>query len=87
MLAKNQGLYNGFLVAGLVWGLVLAGQGVAHARDVETFFLACVIGAGACGAATVSPATLTFTAANYNNGAMHVVTVTPVSDTNTADEG
>jgi putative membrane protein len=55
VLAKNQGLYNGFLVAGLVWGLVLAGQGVAHARDVETFFLGCVIVAGAYGAATVSP--------------------------------
>lgn len=38
------------------------------------------------GAATVSPATLTFTPTNYNNGAMHVVTVTPVSDNNTANE-
>jgi putative membrane protein len=55
VLAKNQGLYNGFLVAGLVWGMVLAGQGAAHARDVETFFLACVVVAGAYGAATVSP--------------------------------
>ncbi|MFN7144324.1 MAG: DUF1304 domain-containing protein [Myxococcota bacterium] len=55
VLAKNQGLYNGFLVAGLVWGLVLAGQGVAHARDVETFFLGCVVVAGGYGAATVSP--------------------------------
>lgn len=55
VLAKNQGLYNGFLVAGLVWGLVLAAQGAAHARDVETFFLSCVIVAGSYGAATVSP--------------------------------
>lgn len=55
VLAKNQGLYNGFLVAGLAWGLVLANQGAAHARDVETFFLACVVVAGAYGAATVSP--------------------------------
>ncbi|MES2644526.1 MAG: DUF1304 domain-containing protein [Myxococcota bacterium] len=55
VLAKNQGLYNGFLVAGLVWGMVLAAQGAAHAQDVETFFLACVVVAGAYGAATVSP--------------------------------
>lgn len=55
VLAKNQGLYNGFLVAGLVWGLVLASQGAPHARDVETFFLGCVVVAGAYGAATVSP--------------------------------
>ncbi len=55
VLAKNQGLYNGFLVAGLLWGIVLAQQGAPHARDVETFFLACVVVAGAYGAATVSP--------------------------------
>jgi putative membrane protein len=48
VLAANQGLYNGFLVAGLVWGLV------TQARDVELFFLACVIVAGAYGGATVS---------------------------------
>jgi putative membrane protein len=47
-LAANQGLYNGFLVAGLVWGLV------ADKTDVKLFFLACVIVAGAYGAATVS---------------------------------
>ena len=47
-LAANQGLYNGFLVAGLVWALVCARQ------DVATFFLACVVVAGAFGAATVS---------------------------------
>ncbi|WP_322098215.1 DUF1304 domain-containing protein [Nakamurella alba] len=50
-LAANQGLYNGFLVAGLVWGLL--------ARDplrwqVEIFFLACVAIAGIYGAASVS---------------------------------
>ncbi|MEI2433469.1 DUF1304 domain-containing protein [Lysobacter yananisis] len=48
VLAANQGLYNGFLVAGLVWALVCARQ------DVATFFLACVVVAGAFGAATVS---------------------------------
>jgi putative membrane protein len=47
-LAKNQGLYNGFLVAGLVWGIVTA------ARPTLTFFLACVVVAGVYGAATVS---------------------------------
>src|SRR5688500_9437079 len=49
-LAANQGLYNGFLVAGLVWGLWLGDAGLA----VKTFFLVCVIVAGVFGAATVS---------------------------------
>jgi putative membrane protein len=47
-LAANQGLYNGFLAAGLVWGLV------DDRDEVKLFFLACVIVAGAYGAATVS---------------------------------
>ena len=47
-LAANQGLYNGFLVAGLVWGLV------ADRQDVQLFFLSCVVVAGAYGAATVN---------------------------------
>lgn len=50
VLAANQGLYNGFLVAGLVWGLWLGEAGFA----VKTFFLACVVVAGLFGAATVS---------------------------------
>ena len=50
-LAANQGLYNGFLVAGLVWGLV-AGDPIGF--QVKVFFLACVIVAGVYGAATVS---------------------------------
>lgn len=50
-LAANQGLYNGFLVAGLVWGLWLGDAGFA----VKAFFLGCVIAAGLFGAATVSP--------------------------------
>jgi len=46
-LAANQGLYNGFLAAGLIWG--------SFAGDpVKIFFLACVIVAGAFGAATVN---------------------------------
>ncbi len=47
-LAANQGLYNGFLVAGLVWGLI------DDRFDVKVFFLVCVIVAGLYGAATVS---------------------------------
>ena len=48
-LAMNQGLYNGFLVAGLVWGLWLGDGGFA----VKVFFLGCVIIAGLFGAITV----------------------------------
>jgi putative membrane protein len=50
-LAANQGLYNGFLVAGLVWGL-LASDAVGY--QVKLFFLGCVIVAGVFGAATVN---------------------------------
>ncbi|WP_108124777.1 DUF1304 domain-containing protein [Saccharospirillum mangrovi] len=50
VMAANQGLYNGFLVAGLVWGLLLGDAGFA----VKVFFLACVVVAGVFGAATVS---------------------------------
>lgn len=50
-LAANQGLYNGFLAAGLVWGLVL---GLPAGRGVMLFFLGCVIVAGLYGAATAS---------------------------------
>jgi putative membrane protein len=51
-LAANQGLYNGFLVAGLVYGLVL---GAADAgKPWLAFFLGCVVVAGVFGAATVS---------------------------------
>jgi putative membrane protein len=48
VLAANQGLYNGFLVAGLVWGLV------SDQTDVKVFFLVCVVVAGIYGAATVN---------------------------------
>ena len=50
VLAANQGLYNGFLAAGLLWGLSMGAAG--HA--VELFFLGCVIVAGLYGAATAS---------------------------------
>ena len=49
-LAANQGLYNGFLAAGLLWGLSLGASGTS----VKLFFLACVIIAGVYGAFTVS---------------------------------
>ena len=49
-LAANQGLYNGFLAAGLLWGLWLRGAGF----DIKVFFLACVIVAGLFGGATVN---------------------------------
>ncbi|MFZ6863487.1 DUF1304 domain-containing protein [Undibacterium sp. Ji67W] len=50
VLAANQGLYNGFLAAGLFWGLL---SGVAG-QDVKIFFLTCVFIAGLYGAATAS---------------------------------
>jgi putative membrane protein len=64
VLAANQGLYNGFLAAGLVWGLW------AGLPSVKLFFLGCVVVAGLYGAATASrrilyvqalPAALAFT--------------------------
>ena len=52
VLAANQGLYNGFLAAGLVWGLLQGTPGFAF--QIKMFFLLCVIIAGIYGAATVS---------------------------------
>lgn len=52
VLAANQGLYNGFLAAGLVWGLIQSTP--AFAFQIKAFFLLCVIVAGVYGAATVS---------------------------------
>ena len=51
-LAANQGLYNGFLAAGLLWGLWI------DSGRVAVFFLGCVIVAGLFGAVTVKPAIL-----------------------------
>ena len=48
VLAANQGLYNGFLAAGLVWGLLAR----ANSFAIKVFFLLCVIVAGVFGAAT-----------------------------------
>ena len=49
-LAANQGLYNGFLAAGLIWGLWLGVEG----REIRLFFLACVVLAGVFGGFTAS---------------------------------
>ena len=49
-LAANQGLYNGFLAAGLAWGLFLDAAG----GPIKLFFLGCVVAAGVFGAMTVN---------------------------------
>ncbi len=46
VLAMNQGLYNGFLAAGLFWGLI------SNRTDIKVFFLACVLVAGIFGGIT-----------------------------------
>lgn len=50
VLAMNQGLYNGFLAAGLIWSLTLGPDG----KSISVFFLACVFAAGVFGALTVN---------------------------------
>jgi len=50
VLAMNQGLYNGFLAAGLIWGLCLGETG----HSIKIFFLACVVVAGVFGGLTAS---------------------------------
>lgn len=52
VMAANQGLYNGFLAAGLIWALLIGDPD--WARNVALFFLACVLVAGVYGAATAS---------------------------------
>jgi putative membrane protein len=52
VLAANQGLYNGFLAAGLLWGLLHPAAAVA--MQIKIFFLLCVIVAGLYGAYSVS---------------------------------
>ena len=54
VLAANQGLYNGFLAAGLIWSLMLKDEGIA----VRVFFLSCIIIAGVFGAITAKPSIL-----------------------------
>lgn len=52
-LAKNQGLYNGFLAAGLLWSFLHHDPGFAY--QLRLFFLGCVVVAGIFGAWTVKP--------------------------------
>ncbi len=52
-LAANQGLYNGFLAAGLVWGIVHPAR--EFGKQIELFFLGCVVVAGVFGAVTAKP--------------------------------
>ncbi|MFK7956318.1 MAG: DUF1304 domain-containing protein [Lysobacterales bacterium] len=54
VLAANQGLYNGFLAAGLIWSLFRKSDGFA----LQVFFLSCVIVAGVFGAITAKPSIL-----------------------------
>jgi len=54
VLAANQGLYNGFLAAGLIWALMRKDQGTS----LRIFFLCCVIVAGIFGATTAKPSIL-----------------------------
>ena len=49
VLAMNQGLYNGFLAAGLLWGII------SDRRDLKIFFLSCVVLAGLFGGLTARP--------------------------------
>ena len=51
-MAANQGLYNGFLAAGLIWSLLIGDA--AWAKNIVLFFLGCVLIAGLYGAATVT---------------------------------
>ena len=61
VLAANQGLYNGFLAAGLLWALV--SYGVIGGRAILTFFLLSVLVAGLYGGATANMSILVFQAA------------------------
>ncbi len=53
-IVKNVGLYNAFLAAGLIWGLVTT----TAALEIQTFFLGCVLVAGIFGAITLKWTTL-----------------------------
>lgn len=69
-LAANQGLYNGFLAAGLFWGLING------RREIKLFFLGCVIVAGIFGGATAKTSII-FTQALPAVLAFLVVTFSP----------
>ena len=52
VLAANQGLYNGFLAAGLIWSLLISDA--IWSQNVSVFFLSCVVVAGLYGGMTAS---------------------------------
>ena len=52
VMAANQGLYNGFLAAGLIWSLCITD--VTWSKNIAIFFIACVLVAGVYGALTAS---------------------------------
>lgn len=52
-IVRNAGLYNGYVAAGLAWGLLLDRQSKAHAAPIIVFFLICVMIVGAVGAYTL----------------------------------
>ena len=56
-MAANQGLYNGFLAAGLIWSLLI--KDVEWSQRISLFFLGCVLVAGLYGGLTVSKRILT----------------------------
>ena len=72
ILAANQGLYNGFLAAGLIWGLA------SGRRDLKVFFLACVIAAGVYGGLTAKISIL------YTQGAPALLALLAVLSTRPA---
>lgn len=77
-LAANQGLYNGFLAAGLIWALL------SSRRDLKIFFLACVVVAGVFGAATAKTSIL-FTQALPAAIALLLVLACKISPTNSTE--
>jgi len=52
IMAANQGLYNGFLAAGLIWSLCITD--IIWSKNIAIFFLSCVLVAGIYGALTAS---------------------------------
>jgi putative membrane protein len=75
VLAMNQGLYNGFLAAGLFWGLLM------NRVDIKVFFLCCVVIAGVFGGITAKTSIL------FTQGlpALIALTVVLASSRNTAN--
>ena len=54
VLAANQGVYNGFLAAGLAWGMFYARNHPVSGRHIEIFFVSCVLVAGIYGGLTAA---------------------------------